>query len=192
VVQITSTDVPSNTRRYQVVAGTWVRFSWTATNAVKAVFGGVDKAPVDVHVIQITTAQTFLFSAINAQNSQTDLFIQIVTTPRPAPPVPFSLAGTFNASTGQSVLTWQYAAASVSSIDHFKVYRVTLPGTTFVAVADGIPKVIPYTWTDPTATCDMAYYVVAVYTEIGGTQKETAPSSNSWYSPTCPTATPEP
>jgi hypothetical protein len=192
VIAITATDVPTNTRRYQVVAGTYVRFSWITTNAVKTIFIGEDKAPSDTRVVQVTSGQTFVFSAINAANAQVDLFIQIITTPRPAPPVPFNVNGTFDPATNEVNLRWDYSAAFVSAIDHFKVYRVTLPGTVFAAVADNIPKVIPYQWTDTTAGCDMAYYVVAVYTEIGGGQRETGPSTNSWYSPACPTPTPTP
>jgi hypothetical protein len=192
VIAITDSSIPTNTRRYQVVAGTYVRFSWTTTNAVKTVFIGEDKAPADSRVVQVTGPQTFLFSAFNAQNAQVDLFIQVVTTPRPAPPAPFNVVGTFDPATNQVTLRWDYATTFVSAIDHFKVYRVTLPGTSFTAVADGIPKVIPYQWIDTAAGCDMAYYVVAVYTEIGGGQRETGPSSNSWYSPACPTPTPSP
>jgi hypothetical protein len=192
VIAITSGDIPTNTRRYQVVAGTYVRFSWTTTNAVKTIFIGEDKAPNDTRVVQVNSGQTFLFSAINEGNAQVDLFIQVVTTPRPAPPVPFSLIGTFDEATGTVTLRWDYPAAFVSAIDHFKVYRAAVPGTSFSAVADNIPKVIPYQWIDTAATCDLAYYVVAVYTEIGGGQRETGPSTNSWYSPTCPTATPPP
>jgi hypothetical protein len=193
VVPITGSDVPSNTRKYEVVAGTWVLFSWNATNAVKTTFVGLDKAPIDSHSMQITGPGTFLFTAINAQNFETSLFIQVVTTPRPAPPVPFNLVGVFDAGAGEATLRWDYSSAALSAIDHFKVYRATLPGDAFIAVADNIPKTsLPYQWIDTEATCNMAYYVVAVYTEIGGVQRETGPSSNSWYSPACPTPTPEP
>ncbi len=192
VIALTGSDVPSNTRRYQVVAGTWVKFSWNATNAVKTIFDGEDKAPVDSVSTQINVADTILFSAINAQGYQTDLFIQVVTTPRPAPPPPFNVIGAFDGGAGTVTLRWDYSNSAVANIDHFKVYRATLPDTTFVPYADNIPKTIPYQWIDTAASCNMAYYVVAVYTEIGGGIRETGPSSNSWYSPACPTPTPEP
>lgn len=192
VIAITGSDVPTNTRRYQVVAGTWVLFNWNATNAVKTIFDGEDKAPVDSIAVQINTADTILFSAINAQGVQTDLFIQLTTTPRPAPPAPFNVVGTFDGDAGTVTLRWDYSNAAVTSIDHFKVYRATLPDPTFSPYADNIPVAIPYQWVDPAATCNMAYYVVAVYTEIGGGIRETGPSTNSWYSPACATPTPEP
>ena len=182
----------ANTRRYHVVAGTWVKFSWTATNAVKTIFDGEDKAPVDSVSVQINVGDTLLFSAINAQNIQTDLFIQLITTPRPAPPAPFNVVGTFDEGAGTVALRWDYSNSAVNSIDHFKVYRATLPDSTFTPYADNIAKTIPYQWVDSAATCNMAYYVVAVYTEIGGGTKETSPSTNSWYSPACPTPTLEP
>ncbi|MCC7360147.1 MAG: FHA domain-containing protein [Anaerolineales bacterium] len=192
VIAITGSDVPTNTRRYQVVAGTWVKFSWTATNAVKTIFDGADKAPVDSISVQINTGDTILFSAINAQNIQTDLFIQLITTPRPAPPAPFNVIGAYDAGAATVTLRWDYSNAAINSIDHFKVYRATLPDSTFTPYADNIAKTIPYQWADTAAGCDLAYYVVAVYTEIGGGIRETSPSTNSWYSPACPTPTPEP
>jgi len=192
VIALTGSDVPSNTRRYQVVAGTWVKFNWNATNAVKTIFDGEDKAPVDFVSTQINVADTILFSAINAQGYQTDLFIQVITTPRPAPPPPFNVVGAFDVGAGSVTLRWDYSNSAVSAIDHFKVYRALLPDTNFTPYADNIPKTIPYQWIDTAATCNMAYYVVAVYTEIGGGTNETGPSTNSWYSPACPTPTPEP
>ena len=41
--------------------------------------------------MQINAADTFQFSAINAQSSSLDLFIQVVTTPRQPPPPPTSV-----------------------------------------------------------------------------------------------------
>jgi hypothetical protein len=71
VIAITGSDVHQH-RRYQVVAGTWVKFSWNYQRRQD----GEDKAPVDSVAVQINVGDTILFSAINAQNYQTDLFIQ--------------------------------------------------------------------------------------------------------------------
>jgi hypothetical protein len=192
VTAITTSDVPTNTRRYSVVAGTWVKFGWTATNAVKVVFMGEDKAPVDTRSIQITSPGTFLYSAINAQGAQLDLFIQVETTPRPAPPVPFNVAGPSLQATGPYTLTWSYDSAQLNNIDVFKIYRAILPATIFSAIADNVPKVAPLQFVDTTGSCDMAYYVVAVFTDLSGNRRETGPSLNSWYSQACATATPGP
>jgi hypothetical protein len=186
VTAITSSDIPTDTRRYRVVAGTWVRFSWSATNAVKAVFLGEDKAPVDSRSVQITSAGTFLYSAINAENLSTDLFVQIEIVPRPAPPVPFAVNGPSASVSGPLLITWDYDSAALASIDGFKIYRAVLPAVTFAAIADNIPKTIPLQYEDATGGCGMAYYVVAVYTDLNGVRRETAPSSNSWYSQACP------
>ncbi len=193
VFQITTSDVPTNTRRYSVVAGTWVKFSWSTTNAVKTIFNHQDRAPADAVSMQINGPDTYQFSAINAQNSSLDLFIQVVTTPRQPPPPPTNVSGIFTDPSGPADIFWSYSSSQLYLIDFFKVYRATLPSTEFVPVATNISKeALPFQWSDSAATCDMAYYVVAVYTDPDGTQRETGPSTNSWYSPACPTPTPPP
>ena len=187
VVQITSSDVPSNTRKFSIVAGTWVKFSWTTTNAVKTIFDGIDKTPNDFSIEQINTSANKVFSALNAQNTQVDLFIQLVTTPRNPPPVPFNVTGVFTNPSGPSTVYWDYSSNQIYLIDYFKVYRATLPGTTFALVATNISKSnLPFNWVDPAGKCGMAYYVTAAYTDPDSTHKETGPSVNSWYSPACP------
>ena len=170
------------------MAGTWVLFSWNAANAVKTVFLGEDKAPVDTRVLQINTPTTYVFSAINAQNSQVDLFIQILTTPRSPPTPPFNVTGVFTGTTtGPITLSWNYSDSQLYLIDSFKIYRSQVPSTTFIAVANNISKAtLPYRWVDTAGGCNFAYYVVAVYTDSNQVQKETGPSTNSWYSPACP------
>ena len=185
VTAITSADVPTNTRRYSVVAGTWVKFNWTATNAVKVVFLGEDKAPVDSRSMQVVTAGTFLFSAINAANQQTDLFVQIQVLPRPAPPAPFAVNGPAESSVGPLLLTWDYASDALANIDGFKIYRALQPAGVFVAIADNVPKTLPLQFEDAGGGCGMAYYVVALYTDLNGVSRESEPSSNSWYSEVC-------
>jgi hypothetical protein len=61
----------------------------------------------------------------------------------------------------------------------------------FNPIASGIPKTLPHQYVDVDGTCDMAYYVVAEYTDEDQ-PLESAASLNSWYSQPCPTATPEP
>jgi hypothetical protein len=187
VVQDTSPDIPTNTRQYTVTAGTFVNFSWTATNAVKTIFNGTDKAPVDSQVQQINQSVTLIYKAINAQNAEVDLFIKLITTPRQPPDPPFNVSGVMVGTSGPVTLTWAYNSTLLYRIDSFKIYRAPVPGTDFTAIVNNISKsVLPFQYVDPTGACNMAYYVVAVYTDTDGIQKETGPSLNSWNSPTCP------
>ncbi len=187
VIQDTSPDIPTNTRQYTVTAGTFVNFSWTATNAVKTIFNGTDKAPVDSQVQQINQSVTLIYKAINAQNVEVDLFIKLVTIPRQPPDPPFNVTGVMTSTTGPATLSWSYNSTLLYRIDSFKIYRASVPGTDFTAIVNNISKsVLPFQYVDPTGACNMAYYVVAVYTDTDGIQKETGPSLNSWNSPACP------
>lgn len=187
VMQNTASSVPTNTRQYTVTAGTFVLFSWTATNAVKTVFNGTDKAPSDSQVLQINTSNTLLFKAINAQNAEVDLFIKLVITPRAPPDPPFNVTGVMTQSTGPVTLSWSYPSAELYRIDSFKIYRAPVPSTGFTAIAINISKTtLPFQYTDATGACNMEYAVVAVYTDAYGVSRETSVSANSWYTPACP------
>ena len=187
VTQDTDPSVPANTRQYSVTAGTFVIFSWTATNAVKTVFNGADKAPSDSQELQINTPSTLLFKAINAQNAEVDLFIKLVTTPRSPPDPPFNVTGVMTQTTGPATVSWDYPSAQLYRIDSFKIYRAPVPSTSFTAIAQNISKTtLPFQYVDSTGACNMEYAVVAVYTDTDGVTKETNISANSWYTPPCP------
>jgi hypothetical protein len=191
VVAVTN-GVPTNTRQYEVISGTFVKFSWQTTNAVSVNFLGSDQAPdLGSVTVQINSSATYPFVATNAAGNSTTLFIVIVKKPKPPPPPPFNVNGPALALTAPFTITWQYPNNSLSAITGFKVYRATLPGVDFSPIASGLPKTLPLQYVDDTGTCDMAYYVVAEYTDENQTF-ESAASLNSWYSSPCPTATPEP
>jgi len=186
VQQDTSPGIPSNTRQYTVTAGTFVLFSWTTTNAVKTSFNHIDKAPADSQSVQINTPATYPFAALNAASAEVDLFIRVVTVPRKPPDPPFGVTGVMTQSTGPVTLSWQYSTALLPRIDSFTIYRADVPTTTFVPIANNISKsTLPFQFVDTTGACNKVYYVVAVYTDTDGVQKETSPSTNSWYSPAC-------
>ena len=187
VQQNTSPAIPANTRQFTVTAGTFVNFSWTTTNAVKTIFNGIDKAPADSQVQQINQSVTIPFKAINAQNAELDLFIKLVTTPRSPPDPPFNVTGVMTSTAGPVTLSWSYNSAKLYQIDAFKIYRATLPGTNYTAIAINISKtVLPFQFIDTSGACNMTYYVVAQYTDTDGIQKETGPSPNNWNSSPCP------
>ncbi len=187
VIQDTDPNVPTNTRQYTVTAGTFVLFSWTTANTVKTIFNGADKAPVDSQAQQINQSVTLTFKAINAQNAEVDLFIKLVTTPRTPPDPPFNVTGVMTQTTGPVTLSWNYSSALLYRIDSFKIYRAPVPGSNFSAIAQNISKItLPFQYMDASGACNMAYYVVAVYTDTDLIVKETAPSTNSWYSSACP------
>jgi hypothetical protein len=97
------------------------------------------------------------------------------------------VSGVMVGTSGPVTLTWAYNSTLLYRIDSFKIYRAPVPGTDFTAIVNNISKsVLPFQYVDPTGACNMAYYVVAVYTDTDGIQKETGPSLNSWNSPTCP------
>ncbi len=183
--------VPTNTRQYEVVSGTWVKFSWQ-TNAASVSFLGSDQSPLAGSTsLPINTSATYPFVATNATGGSTTLFIVVVKLPKPVPPAPFNLNGPAISATGPFTLTWAYNNASLPAITSFKIYRANLPDTNFSPIQAGIAKALPHTYTDPDGTCDMAYYVVAEYTDED-LLLESPASLNSWYSQPCPTATPEP
>jgi hypothetical protein len=189
VIQDTSASIPTNTRQYTVTAGTFVLFSWTTTNAVKTNFNHQDKAANDSQSLQITTSGTYPFAAFNAASAEVDLFIRVVVTPRLPPAPPFNVTGAMTSTTGPVTLNWQYPSALLSRIDFFRVYRADVPSTSFAVIGDNIPKTtVPFQFVDTNGTsfCSKAYYVVGVFTDFDNVQKETNPSTNSWYSHTCP------
>jgi hypothetical protein len=191
VIAVTE-NVPSNTRQYEVVSGTWVKFSWTTTNAASVSFLGSDQSPEAGSVtVPLNTGATYPFVATNAAGSSTTLFVVIVKKPKPAPPPPFNVNGPSLAITGPYTITWQYNGPSLPAITGFKIYRAILPGSDFTAITSGVAKTLPHQFVDELGACDMAYYVVAEYTDED-LVLESAASLNSWNSAPCPTATPEP
>jgi hypothetical protein len=169
-----------------------VKFSWTTTNAASVSFLGSDQSPeVGSVSVQINSSATYPFVATNAAGNSTTLFIVIVRKPKPVPPPPFNLNGPSLAVTGPFTLTWEYNSSALAGITGFKIYRASLPSTTFSPIKAGISKELPHQYVDVDGACNMAYYVVAEYQDLD-LQLETAASLNSWYSSPCPTATPEP
>ena len=189
-VVVVTTGVPTNTRQYEVVSGTWVTFSWTTINAVGVRFLDSDQSPQAGSVsLPISSSGTFPFVATNAAGNSTTLFIVIVKKPKIPPPPPFNVNGPAISMAAPFTLTWSYNDTLLSTIVSFKIYRATVPGNEFSTLKAGIAKEAPHMYVDETGTCDMAYFIVAEYTDESLTL-ESAASLNSWYSQPCPTATP--
>lgn len=180
----------ATTYKYEVVAGTRVKFNWSVTNAVKVTFLSQDKAPIDSATLQVLAADTYVFAAINAQGASVNVFVQIQLKAKPIPPAPFNVNGPGIAAPQPWIITWDYDPNSLADIEGFRFYRATLPNLSFVALPD--VGTSPLQYQDPGGTCGMAYYIVALYRDVNNDLQETAASSNSWYSPPCPppTATP--
>ncbi len=91
---------------------------------------------------------------------------------------------------GTNTVAWSYPVQERSRVDYFRIYRTDVPpGTDFEPVwptEDNTPK--PFVDNlGPGKTCGKAYYVIAVYTDlVTGAERETAASSTSWYSTSCP------
>jgi hypothetical protein len=99
-----------------------------------------------------------------------------------------NVAGTSAAD--QNTITWIFNGDK-TKIDGFRIYRADITnGGSFVPLPDLVPADSSpsnqFSYIDAiTPSCGRAYYVVTVYTDNEGIQKETTASGTSWYSPAC-------
>ncbi|MBP7689546.1 MAG: FHA domain-containing protein [Thermoflexales bacterium] len=195
VIQDLSTNI-ANTLVYTVVAGTPVEFRWLVRNSTAVLFDGasvaaINDSPSSQIVPGVKQPKTYELRALNAIGTTTLKFVKIVIQQKAPPPRPFNVNGTDSAAP-PLLLTWQYNAADVDKIVGFRVYRATVPNTTFDRVADydtldnAARQFADPLDNPPSPTCGLAYYVVAISLDADGNPVESQPSSNSWYSSPCP------
>lgn len=195
VVQDLSANI-ANTLVYTVVAGTPVEFRWVVHNATVVLFDGANVAAINddqsSQVVQgVKSPKTYELRALNAVGAMTQKFVKVNIQQKPPPPRPFNVNGTDSAAP-PLIITWQYNAADVDKIVGFRVYRATVPNTSFDRVADydtltsSARQFSDPLDNPPSATCGLAYYVVAVSLDADGNPVESQPSTNSWYSSPCP------
>jgi hypothetical protein len=196
VQPVAGAGLPSNTLKYQVTAGSKVKFSWqVGLNPVKVTFVTVGDQPFqgDLTMV-IRTAATYQLKAENAGGAA-QAFIQIDLKPKPAPPAPFNVRGAYTPSPPLAI-QWDYNPTYQDSITGFRLYRADTPSTTFRRVADEsqLGKTVRAYADGVAPTCGRIYYMVAVYYDVvADAVKETAPSANSWASLACsPAPTPTP
>ena len=196
VQPVPSTSLPSNTLKYQVVAGSKVKFSWQVQqNPAKVTFVSIGDQPFQGDLtLVIKAAATYQLKAENGGGIST-AFIQIELKPKPAPPAPFNVSGTY-VTAPPIPLKWEFNPQYQDSIVGFRVYRADTPSTTFRRIADESQLAkTDRQFADPISpTCGRIYYVVGVYYDVvTDSYKETAPSTNSWATLGCsptPTRTP--
>jgi hypothetical protein len=196
VQPVASSGLPSNTLKYQVTAGSKVKFSWqVGNNPAKVTFVTVGDQPFQGDLTMVVRAgATYQLKAENAGGA-VQAFIQIDLKPKPAPPAPFNVRGTYSPSPPLAI-AWDYNPTYQDSITGFRLYRADTPSTTFRRVADEsqLGKTVRAYSDGVAPTCGRIYYMVAVYYDVvSDAVKETAPSANSWASLACsPTPTPTP
>ncbi len=196
VQPVSTSTLPSNTLKYQVIAGSKVKFSWQVQqNPAKVTFVNIGDQPFQGDLtLVVRAAGIYQLKAENGGGVST-AFVQVELKPKPAPPAPYNVAGTYTAVPPLNI-RWEYNPIFQDSITGFRVYRADTPGTTFRRVADESQLVkTERQFNDVVSpTCGRIYYVVAVYYDVvADAVKETAPSGNSWASLTCsatPTRTP--
>lgn len=181
---------------YLVLVGAQVKLSWATTNASSVKLSAVDTngAVVDYGDRPISGDFTFRydgsirqFNLVALRPGPTGNLSSSIRTlninPREiALPAPFGLTGT--TENNQNKLNWQYDSLLIERIRFFRVYRASATDMNFQRVAE-LERTMT-TWTDTTQpSCNLVYFVVAVYTDINGNLLETNPSGTSWYSPMC-------
>ena len=186
----------SDTLVYNVVAGTPVKFSWLVRNTLVLLFDSANVAAVngseDSQVaLGVKQAKTYELRAANAIGVMALKFVKIVIQPKAPPPNPFNVNGVDSAAP-PLLITWEYNTAEADLIVGFRVYRASASDPNFSRVADyDVLNNAARQFTDPldnppSATCGLAYYVVAVALDADGNLVESQPSSNSWNSGPCP------
>ena len=189
VVPLAGTD-----NRYQVTAGTKVKFRWGVQNAVEVQFDayGAQPFPDGEFILPTLIVQTsqFLLRAKDGGGNTFTRSIILDVVPPAAPPSPLSVGGS-SLDANQNQISWQYPADKLDSILGFRLYRIDLSTNSTVRVAgEGTLTTAINQYTDIfTPSCGKAYYVVATYVDITDPSlavKETGPSSNSWFSVPCP------
>lgn len=183
--KVTQTD----DNKYEVEAGSTVRFTWVVQRAEKVSLSGFGDQPFEGELETVVTQSgTYQLTAQNSEGNEVNAFIQIEVQPPPEPPPPHNVDGE-TLDNEKNRITWQYDSQRYD-IEGFRVYRSEdLSGGNFSMVAgedDGLSPGIR-TWTDEDGpSCGKAYYVVAVYIDIISEEKrETAPSKNVWASLPC-------
>ena len=187
----------STTLVYTVVAGSNVKFSWLVQNTTVLLFDGQPMAAVngsiDSIVQNVKTPKTYELRAANAGPKPVSRFVQMTVRPKDPPPPPYNVSGIFS-DTPPTLISWEYSSADADRyrVIGFRIYRANVPEYQFLRVGELLgPNATQ--WPDPltnppgTTGCNKAYYVVALTYDIDGvTLIESAPSTNSWYSPPCP------
>lgn len=186
-----------NPHRYQVQKNVKVTFQWQTNNAAtKVIFsepngaaatGGV---PVGQVPDKLAADGNYTLVAENSVGKQTNpkvIQIQLVDPPPPNPP--FNVNGVQDQANNTNKLTWNWTFdAAKSDIIGFRVYRADLPGTNFTPIsnpsliAKGSSGAFDDKISAPDKTCNKGYYVVAVYQDLQGNERESAVSTNSWFS----------
>jgi hypothetical protein len=170
---------------YQVVAGSNVNLRWSVNDANTVTLVGVgEQPPAGTHTLSNVVADQIFQLTAEGDGGTTQAFLQLQVVNKPTPPQPFDVNGTENAA-NEVTLTWDYDAEN--DIIGFRVYRDN--GSGFLRVADESTLInSTRQWFDSAgAAICRGYYVTAVYIEpISGNKAETAASTNSWYSSSCP------
>jgi len=187
IVQIGSS---AGVRRYEVLAGSAVHFTWEVKDADKVEltdygqFGQSDNVEV-----LIKENKTFTLNAQREGNSEiVSAEINITVKPR-IPPPPENVHGTTNSNGTQNTIDWDFSGDE-EYIVGFRVYRADVPENSFSRAAreDELGK-SARSWldTESNPACNKAYFVVAVYLDVQtGNLEESKPSAESWFSLTCP------
>jgi hypothetical protein len=185
----------STTLVYTVVAGSNVKFSWLVLNTTLLLFDGQPMAAVngtaDSIVQNVKAAKTYELRAANTGPIIASRFVQVAVRPKDPPPPPYNVSGVYS-DTPPTLISWEYSSSDADryKVTGFRVYRANVPEYQFTRVAE--VGLSPTQWADPlnnppgTLGCDKAYYVVALTQDVDGLIVESAPSTNSWYSPPCP------
>jgi hypothetical protein len=178
-----------STDQYQVVVNAFIKVCWSVVNATKVTFQGVEQdVKLCVPMGPVLSGANFTLSAENAAGVRQTRTLLMTLKPQPPPPPPFNLNGRNNlAPTPPVTLTWNYDLTYLDQIVGFRVYRADAPGSNYTRVADNVPKSDAATWVDSNTWCGKAYYVVAIYIDaVDNQRKETARTSQTWYSRACP------
>lgn len=179
------TQTGSDPPTYEVVAGSNVNLVWETAEADSATLVGVgDQPPSGTYTLfNVVADQTYQLIA-SGEGGETEAFLEIRVTAKPAPPPPTNVEGEVDGS--DVILTWEHSAEN--DITGFRIYRATSPNSAPSRVADESDLGnSARQWVDegPLPTCTV-YVVTAVYIDPqSGDKEETPASSNSWFSPGC-------
>lgn len=129
---------------------------------------------------------SYVLTAENNQGQKASKTIVVLVTEQDPPNPPFNVTGTEQLNVSNQV-QWEWTFdPSKQDITKFRIYRADVSGTNFTAVGERPRNQGQSTFNDPLgSTCGKAYYVVGVYKNSLGVERETIASAESWYSGPC-------
>jgi hypothetical protein len=189
----------TDTWEYSVPAGKTVQVYWQTRNAAQVTL--IDSAGVTVATVEgqqsglstvgpLTKTETLNYTLKATNPGAKPEFVQHYIKfhlSAEVPPAPTDVSGT-DSPTGPITITWKYPGPLLSKATGFRVYRYTVPNATWDEYFDVVPVAGTSTQhyeDNPTPTCGKQYYVVTLYNDLYGEQRESGTSLSSWYAVPC-------